>query len=424
MASVLQNGSMMENNDMKILVVDDEPYIRKSVGEILSDEGYQISEACDSGQCLQYLAENETDLVIMDVQMPGLDGIETFREMVKRKYQADTIIISGHGTIQTAVQAMKIGACDFLEKPFSMEKLKEIVGKVKEKRLGTSASNRRELGKYIVLEELGTGGMATVYKGVHKELNKKVVLKVLHPHLTKDPRFTERFFLEARTTATLSHPNIVRIDDYGEEMGLFYIAMEYISGKPLDDYLKQNDTLSLYESIRIGVKVCGALEHAHARGIIHRDIKPQNILISPEGEVKLVDFGLAKTVESELLKMTQPDQCIGTPHYMSPEQIQGLSVGPASDLFSLGACLFQMATGNLPFEGETSAAVFHRILNEPCKVPKETEDPVRATFLQIIQKCLAKETTERYQSASELKRNLARCLEMNAADTALLREKA
>jgi serine/threonine-protein kinase len=343
----------------------------------------------------------------MDIQMPGLDGMATLKEIVEKQHDLEIIMISGHASIETAVEAIKYGAENFLEKPFSLDKLQSCVEKTLQKIESRKKGKRmHSIGRYQILEELSSGGTATVYRALQPGLNREVALKVLHPHLTVNPSFQKRFQHEARTTASLSHPNIIKVYDYGSQGQVYFLALELIKGHSLSSHLKNRTRLPIPICICIGIQLCSALEEAHALGIVHRDIKPDNVLITDTGAVKLMDFGLARCLESDSLKLTQVHETVGTPLFMSPEQIKGEKAGPASDIFSLGTLLYLMTTLKYPFPGTSLAQVVEKIsaceFREPFLINREIDKGTNS----IISKCLQKQNRDRYGSVVELKKDL------------------
>ncbi|MEZ0535794.1 Stk1 family PASTA domain-containing Ser/Thr kinase [Caldicellulosiruptoraceae bacterium PP1] len=262
--------------------------------------------------------------------------------------------------------------------------------------------------RYEIIEKIGGGGMSVVYKAKDKMLNRFVAIKVLRSEYVNDEEFIKRFKSESLAAASLSHPNIVSIFDVGEDKGFHYIVMEFINGKTLKEVIKENGRLSYKDAIAISIQICRALEHAHKKGIIHRDIKPQNIMIDENGIVRVTDFGIARAVTTGTIINT--NITIGSVHYFSPEQARGGFVDAKSDIYSLGVVLYEMTTGNLPFEGETPISVaLKHIQEEPVKpslynkdIPKSLED--------IILKALKKDQTQRYQSIVEIMQDLKNSL--------------
>jgi eukaryotic-like serine/threonine-protein kinase len=262
-------------------------------------------------------------------------------------------------------------------------------------------------GRYTPLHLLGSGGMAKVYL-VHDELlGRKVALKVLKEQYAKDEEFAERFRREAQSAAALSHPHIVPVYDYGEEEnGPSYIAMEYVPGGTLGDRLRRDGPLECAEAARLASQVAEALGFAHDRGIIHRDIKPQNVLLTGAGDAKVADFGIARVASRGAISRTSI--VLGTAAYISPEQAMSEPVGPASDLYSLGIVLYEMLTGSVPFEAETPVGVAMRHVHESPPPAKEINPDVPAGMDALVMRLLAKKHEDRYGSAFELVEDLRR----------------
>jgi CheY-like chemotaxis protein/tRNA A-37 threonylcarbamoyl transferase component Bud32 len=399
---------MEKTAQMNVLVVDDEPLIRQTVKEVLGDAGYAVDEAGDSSACLKKLASRKTDIVLMDIQMPGTDGLTTMKKLVQDNYGVDVIMISGHGSIQTAVEAVKYGALDFIEKPFSMERLRSTVDAVAQKRRQAGQMEKirekeESVGGYVMKGKIASGAFSTVYCAVKKSLDKPVALKVLHPHITgMDPSFTARFEQEARFTAGLSHPNIVQVFDFGRDRGMVYIAMERVDGVPLKSYTSRGVRFPLGIAASLCIKVAMALGHAHEKGIVHRDVKPSNILIAKNGAVKLIDFGISRSLDAGARDLTQADQMVGTPLFMSPEQIRGRAAGPPADFFSLGILLYLLTTRVYPFNGSTLPAIVAAIAEGQYRDPGRLAPGLGHDVCGIIRKCLAKSPSKRYAAAGEL----------------------
>lgn len=261
----------------------------------------------------------------------------------------------------------------------------------------------RALGKYIILEEIGRGGMGAVYKARDVELDRIVAIKVLSPYLVGEPRLVQRFIREARLAANLDHPNIVTIYDIGGEGGYYYFAMKYLDGRPLKDILAERGPLPLEEVVSVTQQLASALDYAHEQTLVHRDIKPGNVMITSEGHVTLTDFGLAKVAET--LKLTASGEAIGTLEYMSPEQARG-DVQKESDIYSLGVIIYEMLAGRLPFQGNNQATLLYQHLHDPPPSLQQWRPDAPPQIDQIIQKAMAKEPAERYATAGELSRDL------------------
>lgn len=263
-------------------------------------------------------------------------------------------------------------------------------------------------GRYQIIERVGGGGMALVYKAQDILLNRFVAIKVLRQQFVNDEEFIRRFRREAQSAASLSHPNIVSVYDVGQEEDIHYIVMEYVEGQNLNEIIKERAPLQVEEAVRIASQIADALDHAHHNQIIHRDIKPHNILIGRNGRVKVTDFGIARAVTSATI--TQTGSVVGSVHYFSPEHAKGVATGEKSDLYSLGIVLYQMLTGQLPFLGESPISVALKHLQEHFEEPRSVNPMIPQSVENIILKSMRKNPAERYQSASEMLRDLETCL--------------
>ncbi|NQX43858.1 Stk1 family PASTA domain-containing Ser/Thr kinase [Paenibacillus tritici] len=263
-------------------------------------------------------------------------------------------------------------------------------------------------GRYQVIERIGGGGMALVYRAHDILLNRNVAIKVLRNQFVHDEEFIRRFRREAQSAASLSHPNVVSIYDVGQEDEVHYIVMEYIEGKNLNEIIKERAPLQVDESVRIASQICDALDHAHMNQIIHRDIKPHNILIGRNGRVKVTDFGIARAVTSTTI--TQTGSVVGSVHYFSPEHAKGVTTGEKSDLYSLGIVIYQMLTGVLPFLGESPISVALKHLQEEFEEPRLLNPLIPQSVENVILKSMRKNPEERYQSAKQMLQDLETCL--------------
>lgn len=265
-------------------------------------------------------------------------------------------------------------------------------------------------GRYELIEKTGGGGMAVVYKAKCHLLKRYVAVKVLRPDLVDNEEFVTRFKRESQAVASLSHPNIVNMYDVGQEGEIHYIVMEYVDGMTLKDYIKKEGRLTSEEAIRIASQICSALHHAHENNIVHRDIKPQNILINKEGTAKVADFGIARAVTSSTVTMAGAN-VIGSVHYFSPEQAKGSYVDKKSDIYSLGIVLYEMVTGVVPFEGDSAISVALKHIQEQVTPPGEINPDIPKSIQYIIQRAIEKKLENRYHDASEMLDDLKRALE-------------
>lgn len=252
--------------------------------------------------------------------------------------------------------------------------------------------------RYEILDKIGTGGMSDVYKAKDHKLNRFVAVKVLKQEFSENTNFVSKFRVEAQAAAGLMHPNIVNVYDVGEEDGIYYIVMELVEGITLKNYIEKKSRLSIKEAISIAIQVSMGIEAAHNNHIIHRDIKPQNIIISKDGKVKVTDFGIAKAATSN----TITSNVMGSVHYTSPEQARGGFSDEKSDIYSLGCTMFEMLTGHVPFDGETTVAIAIKHIQEEMPSPREYVSEIPLCVEKIIFKCTQKSPDRRYQSMSEL----------------------
>jgi serine/threonine-protein kinase len=262
------------------------------------------------------------------------------------------------------------------------------------------------LDRYEVGRLLGAGGMAEVFEGRDRLLARRVAIKVLQAQFARDPSFLIRFKREAQAAASLSHPNIVGVYDTGTEDGTHFIVMEYVEGRTLKDVIRAEGPLYPERAAEVCADVCSALIAAHARGLIHRDIKPGNVMLTPEGKVKVMDFGIARATTSETI--TQTAAVVGTAQYISPEQAQGQTVDYRSDLYSVGCCLYEMLTGTVPFTGATPVAIAYRHVREDPTPPRMLNPDVPAPLEAITLKAMSKLPDNRYQTAAEMHDDLER----------------
>ncbi len=254
-------------------------------------------------------------------------------------------------------------------------------------------------GRYRIVGRLGQGGMARVFLAQDESLHRQVAVKVLADRHSDDPHFIERFQREARAAARLNHPNIVQVYDQSQTAGMSYIVQEYVEGETLKDLIRRESPIDPRRAITIALQILAALRVAHQQGVIHRDVKPQNILVQPDGKIKVADFGIASAGDTE---MTEAGSIVGTAQYLAPEQARGLPVGPPADLYAVGIVLYEMLSGRVPFEGEAAVTVAMRHVQEAPEALTDRNPLVPVALESVVMRALAKDPTQRYQSADQM----------------------
>ena len=267
--------------------------------------------------------------------------------------------------------------------------------------------------RYRLEEQIGSGGMSTVYRAFDPTLERWVAIKLMHRDMSEDPDQLERFRREARAVARLNHPNVVTVIDFGEDDGTPYIVLEYVEGETLKQRIRRYGRLPVAEAVAYAIEIGRALEAAHAERLVHRDVKPQNVLIDPEGRAKVTDFGIARSLETSGLTAT--GRVLGTTDYVAPEQALGRGVTEQSDVYSLGVVLYEMLTGEPPFKADSQVAVAMKHVKEPMPDVQRIRPEVSSALAAVLDRATAKETANRYASAAELGTDLEQVLGIEAA---------
>ncbi len=263
--------------------------------------------------------------------------------------------------------------------------------------------------RYELEELLGTGGMSSVFRAHDRQLDRRIAIKILYEHYADDPEYLERFRREARAVAKLSHPNIVTVIDRGDDDGRQYIVFEHVDGENLKELAVRSGPLPVRQALELALAVADGLAFAHEHGLVHRDVKPQNVLLSSEGEVKVTDFGIARSLHVEH-GVTQTGTVLGTGEYLAPEQASGKPVSPATDVYSLGVVLWELLAGDVPFTGQNFVAVALRHVNEPPPHLRERRPDVSPRLDAAIERALAKDPTRRFHSMAAFAKELRACL--------------
>lgn len=398
-----------------ILVVDDEPKIRLLLSLALKKEGYLVVEATDGKNALEKIEVSAPHLIISDINMPNMDGWELCWNLRRDEMMKEIplVFLTTRSEVPDRIRGLESGADDFISKPFNpvelVARVKVILKRVYGEELppleiSSLPTNMIISKRYSIIKIIGRGGMGSVYKAFDKELNVDVAMKFLKPDLGKDPIILERFKQEIVLARQIIHKNVVRIYDLGEHRNVRFISMEYINGKSLKFKIKKIGPISVADTLDIVIPICSALKAIHALGIIHRDLKPQNILIDKNNIVKVVDFGIARAINRT--EITTSGGMIGTPAYMSPEQVNGEKSGPGSDLYSLGIIMYEMFSGKLPFYSDLPAALVMKHLTDIAEPLSDFLPDFPKEMSDIVEKLMQKEVENRYKSVDLLMQEL------------------
>ena len=335
--------------------------------------------------------------------MPPYDDSEFGRKVVEHKLcSAEEVAICKSRQEELLEKDVKKSLCDILVEDgyVTQTQIARLSKSLDEDSMYRPA---QQIPGFQILKKLGQGAMATVFMAKQLSLDRTVAIKVLPRRMSENPEFVERFYREGKAAARLNHPNIVQAIDVGESGGYHYFVMEYIDGCTVYDRIVDNRPLEEEEAIRIALGTAKALNHAHDRGFIHRDVKPKNVMLTEDNQVKLADMGLAREVSDYKIANMEKGKAYGTPYYISPEQIRGeINIDFRADIYSLGATFYHMLTGRVPFDGNTPSAVMHKHLKEPLEPPDHINTKLSAGVAEVVELMMAKKREDRYPSTTEL----------------------
>ncbi len=414
----------------RILVVDGDAGARNILALRLTNEGYQATGMADGRAALEAIRKEAPALVISETVLAGVDGY-TLLDMLKREgLNIPFIFLSSRNDPVSVNKGLLLGAADFLLKPVNVEILLTKLQKVLGEQVGASDASARLslsdltrgrteayptvsydqlvagvsiLNRFKILAELGEGGMGKVFKAQDERLEETVVLKVMKPAISGDPKVLEHFKREIRLARKISHPSVVRIFDFWEAASLNFVTMEFLEGTDLSVEIMRRGEFPVPVSIRLARELFEGLAVAHALGVVHRDIKPHNILLLKDGHLKILDFGIAQGLDAQgQATGTMTPSVLGTPQYMSPEQILGEKVDARTDLYSGGILLYELLTGVLPFIADNMMETVQMHLNKPAANPSDIAPLIPKELDAIVLRLLAKSRNHRYQTAREV----------------------
>lgn len=413
----------------KVLVVEDSEDVRENVVRLLQLDKYEVDEAGFGEDAVKLLNSNEYDVLILDWELPDMTGVQICAHYRENGGLAPVMMLTGKSSVADKETGLNIGADDYLTKPFEA---REFLARVKAllrraampKPIKAEAAILRELGaggnlvgkvlcgKYEITEVIGEGGMGAVYKAKHKNLGHYVAAKIIKKDQMLDERNRKRFEQEAKIMALCKHRNLVMVYDHGHnDDGCPYIVMEYIEGQNLGTIIADRQRLDFEEALPIFMQICDALQHAHQNGLIHRDLKPGNVMLIEDQEgmtVKVLDMGLAKIMpsgENAGQHLTQTGEIFGSPLYMSPEQGLGNALDHRSDIYSMGCLMYEVLTGTAPFKGDNFIQTVFAHINSPAEPFAKVAPNVRIkpSVEKAVLTCLAKDPSRRPQSMGELR---------------------
>ncbi|MCA9657414.1 MAG: protein kinase, partial [Myxococcales bacterium] len=394
----------------RVLLVEDDSSARLALEALLADEGYEVRSAGDGEAALLALRGWTPDVVVTDLKLPKVDGVELMATLRQRLPGVPVIIMTGFGSIEHAVETMHLGAADYLPKPLALDRLLAALERVLRRSDDGLAIGEVVGGRYRIEGKLGEGAMGAVYRATQRGLERPVALKVIHTHnRISDAR--ARLLREARAASALGHPNAVKIYDVGEDRGLCFLAMELLEGHDLSAEVEPGAPLDLERVYAVALEIASVLVTAHTIGLVHRDLKPENIFIERVGRderVRVLDFGIAFLTEGdgEAGRLTQEGVIVGTPLYLAPEQAAGRAIGPSADIYAFGCLLYEMVTGDVPFRGSNMEVLSSHLRVTP--PPPRTFRPELPPGLDALIMAMLRKAPAERPSAAEVEAALRR----------------
>jgi TonB family protein len=392
-----------------VLLVDDDEAFAAGLAQAVAAESFTTTVVGTLAAARAEIRRSAPDVLLLDIHLPDGNGLDLFKEL--QATSAEVVLMTGRASVETAVEALRYGAADYLVKPVDLARLKRVLANTSRTRdlralIGhlpwatarparSAPAGIETFGRYVVEGELGDGAMGRVYRGQDPLLRRPVAIKtVKSEYLTRDTReeYLRRFRREAQAAGMLSHPNIVGIFDVGED----FIVMEYVEGVTLQALLKHRGSLDLASALRILTPLAEALDYAHGSGVIHRDLKPGNIMVQPDGRPKLMDFGVARL---ETSAVTDTGRFFGSPSYTSPEQILGTELTQRADLFSFAVVAYETLTGRRPFQGESVTAIIYRVVHDDPPPPRSVNEQLPPVYDAAFARALNKDPAGRFPSA-------------------------
>ena len=405
----------------KILIVEDDKALLETFKSFLETENFNVVSSSDGEEGFRLACQEKIDLILLDFTLPSLSGLEICKRLRTKGIMTPIIMLTGEKKEEIdKVLGLELGADDYLIKPLGTKELlariKAALRRTKPEAADVEKTYHRTQtlqtpisrltrgttigGRYEIIEELGKGGMGKVYRVLDKVVEEEVALKLLNPEIAADEKTIERFRNELKFARKISQRNVCRMYDINEDEGTQFITMEYVPGEDLKSTIRRMGKLSVGKAISIAKQVCEGLSEAHQLGVVHRDLKPQNIMIDKKRNARIMDFGIARSLEVKGL--TETGMMIGTPEYMSPEQAEGKDVDLRSDIYSLGIILYEMVTGSVPFEGDTPLSIALKHQAEIPRNPKEINDQIPDDLCRVILKCMEKDKEKRYKRTEEI----------------------